>query len=461
METELLRQRLPLWMEHVRKHLARRVGSGRMAADCAQEAGLRLLSALADGVQLREPRAWLFRVAQNLAVDEIRRRSPQPLGLEWQAALPDTRAEERDEPVYRLAGREMARGEVLELLPYAMSGLTARDRGWLLGYYHAGCSCERMAKEHDVSLDASKVRLHRARRRLAQLLQRAARRRAAETATRIRSGAGAACAAVLAACSPSGRDSQLAPQAWSVAESGLTAPDVKIARGLPEASDATAQMALARGLRAVASGKRGPERIRGLEDAASAYARVAERWPDDAPAAAESAFRRGEILRGLERDGEAYGAFLEALDAADAAAEEIWSVRARLELGHAQRRAGRTGLAVSWYEQAAARSQAPLRQRNDAREALAEVRLALMQWEEAAAAAAAWRADAESTAEEARAALLEARALNGAGRAREAVAVLDLTLARLRVLALEPVPEAEDAARAVEEVARARAGIVD
>lgn len=441
MNHDLLHQRLPHWIEHVRRHWSRRIGCRRTAADVAQEAALRLLDVVARGEELREPRAWLFRVAHNLAVDEIRRRSPQSMDLEWQAVVPDPRVEE-EEPVYRLAGRELGRGEMLELLPAAMGALTAHDRGWLVGFYHRGHSCEHLAVEHGVSADAGKVRLHRARRRLALVLARTARARAA------------GCAAVLSACAPA--------LSQSAASASLSAPAPAAAERAAQpvlgarADSPEEQLLQARQARAAAMGLRGPARIRALEDAAEAYALVSQFWPQAAAAVAEAAFRRGEILRTLEQDGAAYGSFLEALDAADAAGDEVLSIRARLELGRGQRRAGRRLRAIEWFEEAAARSGAPLRQRNDAREELAELRTELGQWEAALIAARAWRSDAESDPEEARALLLEAGALRGLGHLQEADRLLQEMVARLRARTQDPEPEGSQARRALAQIEAAQ-----
>lgn len=448
MDPEIVHQRLPLWVEHVRRHLVRRLGASRAAADVAQEAGARLLQVLASGVELREPRAWLFRVAQNLAADEARRRAPQPLGLEWQVALPDPRVEEDDTPIYSVGGSEWARDEMLELLPAALARLPARDRGWLLGFYQAGASCESLAREHGVSLEASKVRLHRARRRLARVIQHAATLRRAEQA--------AACA-LLAACAPS--------EARVVEETARAAP-AAIASVAMESQDATAsatliaaeadsaadQLEVARALRAAAAGRRGPERALGLEAAAAAYARVAARWPEAQDACVEAHFRRGEILRILEREGEAYGAFLEAVDAAGPGGSAATATRARLELGRLQRRSGNLMAAVGWLEGVAGEVAAPLRLRNDAREELAAIRFALGQWADAVATASAWRADAESAAEEARAAHLLVRALRRDGCAEAAQSTLDEAIVRAGALAQDDSPEGRAAARALQEL---------
>jgi hypothetical protein len=151
----------------------------------------------------------------------------------------------------------------------------------------------------------------------------------------------------------------------------------------------------------------------------------------------------------LDREGDACGAFLEALDAADAAARADLATRSLLELGRLQARSGNRRLAADWFARAAAREDAPLRLRNDAREELVHLRLQLAQWPEALALARVWRTEAETAAEEARAAAALARALRGAGRGREAAEVLADARRRAQALAEDPSPEGAAATRAL------------
>ncbi len=415
MDPEHLRQTLPRWLDHLRRHLHYRLGCRRAAADIAQEAGARLLTALARGEEFREPRAWLFRVGHNLAVDEVRRRTPQSLGLEWQALVPDPRsAEEEAEPIYALGGNEHTRSELLAQLPAAMGALSASDRRLLLARYMGGRSCMDLARADGVSEDASKVRLHRARRRLHALIERAI--------SEPQRSASFACAAALTACVRTEAEPPAPPS--FTAQAALVEVVPALPPPPPQSSTAAnprALLAEARAIRATAMGRRGPARQRALELAAARYELLGERWPKAWPELAEAYFRRGEILRGLERDAEARGAFLQAVDASDAGGGEPWGVRALLELGRGARVFQRRLDARRWYAQAEAREGADLHHRNDARQALAELACELAMWEEALRAAHAWRQDAESAAEEAKAAGIEARALHELGRERESL----------------------------------------
>lgn len=455
MDREHLGRSLPRWVEHLRRHLHHRLGLRRAAADLAQEAGARLLDAVERGQEFREPRAWMFRVGHNLAVDELRRRAPRPLGQDWAGRLLDPATiEEEEEPVYTVAGRDYARSELRPLLGAALRGLSAGDRRLLLGRYASGRSCHELARADGVSEDAGKVRLHRARRRLAARIERALR----EPPLR------AACAVALGACAPAARMDAVA-SAPPLAAAPIAAGPIAAAAGAAGAGVVGATrspreaLERARVERAEAIGLRGMRRLQQLERAAAAYAAVAEQWPDAHAECAQAAFRRGELLRTLGLDAEARGAFLEALDAADAGGGEPWGVRALLELGRSARRSGRRLDAAEWYARAAARDGAETRKRNDAREALAELRIELSLWPAAEEAAAAWARDAESAAEESRALRLRARALRGAGRDAEAESALDQAERALEALAPDASPEGAAAARALAELRAGRAAL--
>lgn len=450
MDREQLRHFLPRWTEHLRRYLLHRLGCKRSAADLAQEAGSRLLAAMARGESFREPRAWLFRVGHNLAVDEMRRRAPHPLGLEWQSLIVDPRSLEEDpEPVYTVAGKERDRQELKPHLASALGELSAADRRLLLGRYLSGRSCMDLARADGVSEDAGKVRLHRARRRLAALIERALR----EPPLR----AGAACAVVMSACAPGAVAEREAP---AVAFAGVVErPHAAPARAAPPPQASAVELIEhARAMRSRAGGLRGQARWQALERAAEAYAAVAQAWPADAEACAQAAFRRGEILRGLEQDAAARGAFLEALDAADAGGSEPWGARALLELGRAATRGNRRLDAIACFERVESRAGASLRHRNDAREELVALLLELALWEAAEAAAQRWERDAETAAEEGRAASYRAQALRRLGRGEEAAAVLARAEAALAAIAADVSPEGAAAARVLEELRAERGG---
>ena len=91
----------------IERHLRRRVGDPSLAEDLAQEVFLRAwLHAPADLPELRL-RAWLYRVATNVAIDALRARAGRVGGVPVDGALLDAldraAATETEDPDERLA----------------------------------------------------------------------------------------------------------------------------------------------------------------------------------------------------------------------------------------------------------------------------------------------------------------------------------------------------------------------
>lgn len=140
-----------------------------MATDVAHEAIVRLLSTVEEGKLPIDPRAWLFRTARNLAVDEVRKRFPSPLGLEVQvlAPLPN----EGQESPWDLGKVQVSKGDLLQLLPQALARLPEHYQRLIDAHYQEGLACEVVAERERISLANAKVRLFRARRRLRKILE--------------------------------------------------------------------------------------------------------------------------------------------------------------------------------------------------------------------------------------------------------------------------------------------------
>ena len=134
------------------------------ALDIAQEAFLRLWKQWEGGEKILNPRAWLLRVARNLAEDyaksAFRRNGTQPPqtmnGVRSQAPLPLERLE-REETFAQLR-------EVLEELPQA-------DREILTLRYALDYQTTEIAELLAINTTAVHMRLSRARQRLAERLK--------------------------------------------------------------------------------------------------------------------------------------------------------------------------------------------------------------------------------------------------------------------------------------------------
>ncbi|MFK5957028.1 MAG: sigma-70 family RNA polymerase sigma factor [Planctomycetota bacterium] len=163
------------WVGQLRAYLLPRIGSKELANELAQEAATRLLRVLREGQEIRQPRAWVFHVARNLAVDEVRKRLPHSVGLEWRSREVDPSSVEEEEHLLSLADLEVPRSEVLRIMPEAMGRLPKKDRIYLDSYYCKGRDFDWIAEEQDLSVSTIKGRLFRARKRLREQIVHQAR----------------------------------------------------------------------------------------------------------------------------------------------------------------------------------------------------------------------------------------------------------------------------------------------
>jgi RNA polymerase sigma-70 factor (ECF subfamily) len=142
-------------------YLYRLVGDANLAEDLAQEAFTRAWQASARLRYVENPRAWLYRIATNLAHDHHRRArllSWLPLGEHSQAGA-TAGPEEGDDPF----DGERVRRALLRLAP--------EYRIPLVLYVCEEFSSAEIAATLSISRDAVKQRLVRARERLRLLLQ--------------------------------------------------------------------------------------------------------------------------------------------------------------------------------------------------------------------------------------------------------------------------------------------------
>lgn len=111
---------------------------------------------------------WLFTIARNLCLNEIRRRTRHPA-----ASLDQTRADADDQPLYQVedkrvapATEELLRGELVEKVDAALAGLPENQRTALLLCRQEELSYEEIATVLGCSLSATKSLIHRARETL-------------------------------------------------------------------------------------------------------------------------------------------------------------------------------------------------------------------------------------------------------------------------------------------------------
>jgi RNA polymerase sigma-70 factor, ECF subfamily len=102
------------------------------------------------------PRAWLFAIARNAALDELRRRGRQPLVAsvaEPLVGMPD-------------AGEQLEQAERRASVREALAALPARDREVVLLKFHGQLSNAELAEALGISESNAGTRLHRALGRL-------------------------------------------------------------------------------------------------------------------------------------------------------------------------------------------------------------------------------------------------------------------------------------------------------
>jgi RNA polymerase sigma-70 factor, ECF subfamily len=139
------------------RYLHRKVWDAERAQDLAQESFARALQGSASGEVPENPRAWVFRIAANLATDEARtafRRRRHLTLLEAEAAPQDA------DPLEEL--EQQAREQAART---ALEQLSERDREVLL-LWDAGMSYTEIATQTGLAVGAIGTTLSRARRRL-------------------------------------------------------------------------------------------------------------------------------------------------------------------------------------------------------------------------------------------------------------------------------------------------------
>jgi RNA polymerase sigma-70 factor, ECF subfamily len=133
-------------------YLWRIVSNEASAYDLTQEVFLRAWQHFKVIRQYDQPRAWLFRVATNLALTHLKRRS-SPIGSA--GTLENQRDMASSDPSWRLAERDLVRETLLQLPPKRRAALVLRE------VY--GMSAAETAKILDMSETAVRMALHRGR----------------------------------------------------------------------------------------------------------------------------------------------------------------------------------------------------------------------------------------------------------------------------------------------------------
>lgn len=166
--------------KHILNYLYRMVGNPSDAEELTQETFLRAHQSFERGQydDRQKAKPWLFRIATNVAMDELRRRKV----VRWES-IDANRASyftSKSGKLLALAAiltdranveREAVSNEDVVEVRTALDGLSRRYRTVLVLRYHEGLSCEEIAVVFDTTRGAVKSLLFRARAELRQHME--------------------------------------------------------------------------------------------------------------------------------------------------------------------------------------------------------------------------------------------------------------------------------------------------
>lgn len=153
-----------LYRGPLHRYLAKRTGNDCDAADLAQEAFMRLYE---KNVHPETVKAWLYKTSYHLFVDHWRKgRRALHVPLDSVPDLPQQESGPYTGPESAAIGEEL-RHEIR----LALEELKPRDRKVLLLLAQRGCSYREIAETIGCSENAVKTLVHRARKRMRELLE--------------------------------------------------------------------------------------------------------------------------------------------------------------------------------------------------------------------------------------------------------------------------------------------------
>jgi RNA polymerase sigma-70 factor (ECF subfamily) len=151
----------------------RTLGDATEAEDLAQNAFVQAYKSAARYEPSAKFSTWLFTIARNLCLNEIRRRSRHPAG-----SLDQTYEDSDDQPMHQVEDRrvtappdQLLRGELEQKVEEAILSLPENQRMALLLCRQDELSYEEMAKVLDCSVSAVKSLIHRGRETIKQKLK--------------------------------------------------------------------------------------------------------------------------------------------------------------------------------------------------------------------------------------------------------------------------------------------------
>ena len=142
-----------LYHDRLRRYLGRASGETELARDLAQEVFLRVSRVVVPVAPEHQLAGWLFRIARNVALDHHRRRIRRP-----------------EEALGTVDSTKGASQEATTALNQALSMLPELDRDVFLLREMSGLSYDEIADACELTPDAVRNRIHRARLQLREIL---------------------------------------------------------------------------------------------------------------------------------------------------------------------------------------------------------------------------------------------------------------------------------------------------
>lgn len=143
------------------------------AEDLAQNVFLQVYKSRSRYKQTAKFSTWLFTIARNLCLNELRRRSRHPA-----ESLEETHPENEDQPIRQFEDKSqlaapdnVLHGELADKIEEALSGLPENQRSAILLCRQDDLSYEEIAKVLRCSLSATKSLIHRGREALKEKLK--------------------------------------------------------------------------------------------------------------------------------------------------------------------------------------------------------------------------------------------------------------------------------------------------
>ncbi len=146
------------YQQRIYNHLLRIVGDSAVAEDLCQEVYLRAYRSLGRLDSGANHRAWLYRIATNAAMDELRRRKRRPWGIGGLLHLLRADGQGEDDRLNRV------------VLDEAMLRIPAEHRAVLSLFEYAGLTAPQVAETLGITPEAARKRRQRAREALGAAL---------------------------------------------------------------------------------------------------------------------------------------------------------------------------------------------------------------------------------------------------------------------------------------------------